>query len=219
MKSSKLNLGTILFGVMGASSLVALFVYSQPSPSHASISPTGKSSSAGKSLVAQDSSTTSPSSTSSPSTSSTTSQRQNLVTVAASKDAFSSLVKAVKAAGLTETLSSKGPYTVFAPNDVAFAALPKGVWQNLLKPANKQELVRVLTYHIVFGNLTSSQLKSGRVKTVEGSPVSIKVSSTTRNGIMVNNAQVVQTNILASNGVIYAIDKVLLPPGLHLTKF
>jgi len=212
MNGSKCKLGTILCSVIGTSSIV-VSAYSQPSLGHTSTLPTNRS------LVAQTSttspSTSSPSDTSSPSTSPATSQ--TIVEVAARNDIFSTLVKAVKAAGLTDTLSGNGPYTLFAPTNAAFAALPKGTLQTLLQPANKQKLVKILTYHVVPGDITSSKLKPGPVTTVEGSSVAVKVNSTS-NTVMVNNAKVIQTDIPASNGVIHAINKVLLPPGVKLSK-
>lgn len=134
-----------------------------------------------------------------------------IVDVAAGNGSFNTLVAAVKAAGLVETLSSKGPFTVFAPTDAAFAALPKGTVESLLKPENKAKLIKVLTYHVVSGKVVSKTLKSGKVKTVEGSSVAVKVAS---GKVMVNKATVVQADVPASNGVIHVIDRVLLPPDL-----
>jgi uncharacterized surface protein with fasciclin (FAS1) repeats len=134
-----------------------------------------------------------------------------IVDVAASNSSFSTLVAAVKAAGLVETLSSKGPFTVFAPTDAAFAALPKGTVEKLLKPENKAKLVKVLTYHVVAGKAESKTLKTMGVKTVEGSSVAVKVAG---GKVMVNKANVTTADILASNGVIHVIDRVLLPPDL-----
>lgn len=136
----------------------------------------------------------------------------NVVALAAANDSFKTLTAALKAAGLTETLSGAGPFTVFAPTDAAFAALPQDALQELLKPENKEVLVKILTYHVVPGKVTSTDLKSGEVKTVEGGGVNVKVDSAT--GVMVNDAKVVQPDIQASNGVIHVIDKVILPPDL-----
>ncbi|WP_250122620.1 fasciclin domain-containing protein [Chroococcidiopsis sp. CCMEE 29] len=141
-----------------------------------------------------------------------TTSSDNLVTLAASNDSFKTLTAALKAAGLTETLSGEGPFTVFAPTDAAFAALPQDALQELLKPENKDILVKILTYHVVPGRVTSTDLKSGEVKTVEGDPVNVKVDPTA--GVTVNEAKVVQPDIQASNGVIHAIDKLILPPSL-----
>lgn len=134
-----------------------------------------------------------------------------IVDVAASSPSFKTLVTAVKAAGLTEVLSSEGPYTVFAPTDAAFAALPKGTLQKLLKPENKEALKKVLTYHVVPGKVESSSIKPGQVETVEGSPVTVNVKGSS---VTVNNAKVTTPDIPASNGVIHVIDKVILPPDL-----
>lgn len=155
-------------------------------------------------------------STSTPSTPSsegaTTGSGNNVVAIAAANDSFKTLTAALQAAGLTETLSGTGPFTVFAPTDQAFAALPPDALQELLKPENKAILVKILTYHVVPGQVTSTDLKSGEVKTVEGGSVNVKVDSAT--GVTVNDAKVVQPDIQASNGVIHVIDKVILPPDL-----
>lgn len=132
--------------------------------------------------------------------------------VAASSDSFKTLTAALKVAGLTETLSGKGPFTVFAPTDAAFAALPQDALQELLKPENKDILVKILNYHVVPGSVTSGDLKSGEVKTVEGGAINVQADPS--KGVTVNDAKVVQPDIQASNGVIHAIDKVMLPPDL-----
>jgi uncharacterized surface protein with fasciclin (FAS1) repeats len=134
-----------------------------------------------------------------------------IVDVASSNKSFSTLVTAIKAAGLVETLSAKGPFTVFAPTDEAFKALPKGTLEMLLKPENKAKLVKVLTYHVVAGKVMAKDVKPGNVKTVEGSTFAVK---TMGGKVMVNSANVTQTDIAASNGVIHVIDKVILPPNL-----
>lgn len=136
---------------------------------------------------------------------------QTIVEIAAGDSTFSTLVKAVQAAGLAETLSGKGPFTVFAPTNEAFAALPKGTLEKLLKPENRNLLRKVLTYHVVSGDLMAKDLRSGRVRTVEGSRVTVRV----RHGrVRVNKSNVVKADIDAKNGVIHAIDRVLLPKGL-----
>jgi uncharacterized surface protein with fasciclin (FAS1) repeats len=112
---------------------------------------------------------------------------------------------------LVETLSGKGPFTVFAPTDKAFEALPKGVLADLLKPENKAKLQKILTYHVVAGEVTSKMIKPGEVKTVEGSPLKISVES---GKVMVGPANVVLADVDASNGVIHVINQVLLPPNL-----
>jgi len=133
----------------------------------------------------------------------------DIVGIAASNDQFSTLVAAVTAAGLVETLQGDGPFTLFAPTNEAFAALPAGTVENLLKPENKDQLIKVLTYHVVPGAVTSDQLAGQRidVATVQGQTV--RVNGT--NGVRVNNARVTQADIIASNGVIHRIDRVLLP--------
>jgi uncharacterized surface protein with fasciclin (FAS1) repeats len=139
-------------------------------------------------------------------------QPKTIVEIAAGDPNFSTLVTAVKAAGLAETLSGNGPFTVFAPTNEAFAALPAGTLENLLKPENRELLRKVLTYHVVSGDLMAKDLSSGRVATVEGSRVRVRVR---RSGVRVNNARVVTADIDAKNGVIHVIDRVLLPPDLR----
>jgi uncharacterized surface protein with fasciclin (FAS1) repeats len=136
------------------------------------------------------------------------SQAGDIVDVAASNKSFSTLVAAVKAAGLVETLKGEGPYTVFAPTDEAFAKLPKGTLESLLKPENKQKLVAILTYHVVPGKVMAKDVKSGKVKTASGSSFKMKVS---KKGVWVDNAKVVATDVKADNGVIHVIDTVILP--------
>lgn len=137
--------------------------------------------------------------------------RPSIVDIASKNDSFKTLTAALKAAGLVDTLAGKGPFTVFAPTDKAFAALPKGTLEKLLKPENKDKLVKILTYHVVPGALKSGSLKSGNVVTVEGSPVMVKLNA---GKVMVNKANVIKADIEASNGVIHVIDKVILPPNL-----
>lgn len=133
----------------------------------------------------------------------------DIVDIASSNEDFSTLVAAVNAAGLVETLKGDGPFTVFAPTNAAFAALPAGTVQDLLKPENKDKLVAILTYHVVPGEVTSDQLAGQRmdVATVQGQTVHIDG----RNGVKVNKARVTTADIMASNGVIHVIDRVLLP--------
>ena len=139
-----------------------------------------------------------------------TESQKNIVETAVAAGNFNTLVEAVKAAGLVDTLSSPGPFTVFAPTDEAFAKVPKAVMNALL--ANKTLLTSVLTYHVIPGEVMSSDLKNGMsvVKTVEGSDVNITKDSA---GVMVDNAKVINADIKASNGVIHAIDSVILPPA------
>jgi uncharacterized surface protein with fasciclin (FAS1) repeats len=122
---------------------------------------------------------------------------------------FNTLVAAVKAAGLVDTLKGPGPFTVFAPTDEAFAKLPAGTLESLLQPENKAKLRSILLYHVVAGRVTAAEVvKLDLAKTAEGQNITIK----TMNGkVMVNNAQVTKTDILASNGVIHVIDIVLMP--------
>lgn len=133
----------------------------------------------------------------------------NVVDVAVANGSFKTLTAALKAAGLDQALASGGPFTIFAPTDEAFAGLPKGTVEELLKPENRSTLVKILTYHVVPGENTSKTLKSGEAETLEGAPVELKVSSS---GVMVNDAKVVKADIQASNGVIHVIDKVMMPP-------
>ncbi|NJM69591.1 MAG: fasciclin domain-containing protein [Scytonema sp. RU_4_4] len=137
---------------------------------------------------------------------------KNVVAIAESNGSFTTLTKALKAAGLTQTLQGKGPFTVFAPTDAAFAKLPQDAVQDLLKPENKEVLVKILRYHVVPGSVASKDLKSGEVKSIEGGPINVKVDPSA--GVTVNDAKVVQPDIKASNGVIHVIDNVILPPDL-----
>jgi len=141
--------------------------------------------------------------------SSSTSANSNLVAVAASNNSFKILTAALKATGLDQKLASGGPYTIFAPTDEAFDALPEGVVEELLKPENRDTLIKILTYHVVQGEKSSSTLQSGATETLEGASVQVNVSSS---GVMVNDAKVLQPDIQASNGIIHVIDKVILPP-------
>jgi uncharacterized surface protein with fasciclin (FAS1) repeats len=132
----------------------------------------------------------------------------DIVVVASNAGSFNTLVAAVKAAGLVETLQGKGPFTVFAPTDEAFAKLPKGTVENLLKPENKETLVAILTYHVVAGKVMAADVKTMDVKTVNGKELSVKVADSK---VTVNGANVVKTDIAASNGVIHVVDTVLMP--------
>jgi uncharacterized surface protein with fasciclin (FAS1) repeats len=133
----------------------------------------------------------------------------DIVDIAASNGSFNTLVAAVTAAGLVDTLKSDGPFTVFAPTDAAFAALPSGTVESLLLPENKDQLVAILTYHVVPGAITSDQLAGQRlsVATVNGAEVHIDG----REGVKVEDSNVTAADIIASNGVIHVIDAVLLP--------
>jgi len=134
---------------------------------------------------------------------------EDIVDTAAAAGSFKTLVSAVKAAGLVDTLKGPGPFTVFAPTDEAFAKLPAGTVESLLKPENKGKLVSILTYHVVPGKVMSADImgKTLKAKTVEGSNVSIDAT----NGVMVDGAKVATADIEASNGVIHVIDAVIMP--------
>ncbi len=147
-----------------------------------------------------------------PQTEAATKQATNtIVDVASEAGTFKTLVAALKAADLVETLSSPGPFTVFAPTDAAFAALPKGTVEKLLKPENKEKLVKILTYHVVPGSVASKTLKSGKVKTVEGSSLMVTVS---KRNVTIDKATVKTADIKASNGLIHVIDQVIVPADL-----
>lgn len=133
---------------------------------------------------------------------------ETVVAVAASNADFSTLVAAVKAAGLVDTLNGTGPFTIFAPTNAAFEKLPKGTVEDLLKPENKAKLTAILTYHVVAGKVLAADVKTGMVKTVQGGELDVKVVD---GGVTVNGAKVLKTDILGSNGVIHVIDSVLMP--------
>lgn len=134
---------------------------------------------------------------------------KDIVDTAVGAGSFNTLVAAVKAAGLVETLKGEGPFTVFAPTDEAFSKLPEGTVESLLKPENKAKLVAILTYHVVPGNVMAADVvKLDKAKTVLGQSVRIKSGS---GGVMVDNAKVIKTDIKTSNGVIHVIDSVILP--------
>ena len=135
--------------------------------------------------------------------------KKDIVDVAAGAGSFETLVAAVKAADLVDTLKGDGPFTVFAPTDEAFAKLPEGTVENLLKPENRDQLIAILTYHVVPGTVRAADVvKLDEAKTVNGQSVAIQVAD---NGVQVDNANVVATDIEASNGVIHVIDTVILP--------
>lgn len=135
----------------------------------------------------------------------------DIVDTAVSAGSFKTLVAAVQAAGLVETLKGKGPFTVFAPTDEAFAKLPAGTVETLLKPENKARLQAVLTYHVVPGKVMAADVKAGEqmIGTVQGGKLNVTGSG---GGVTVNDAKVVKADIVADNGVIHVIDKVVLPP-------
>jgi len=134
--------------------------------------------------------------------------KSNIVETAVAADDFNTLVAAVKAAGLVDTLSGKGPFTVFAPTDAAFAALPKGTVESLLKPENKDQLIAILTYHVVPAKVMAKDVKAGEAPTVNGKTATVSINS---GGVTIEGANVVTADVVASNGVIHVIDKVILP--------
>jgi len=137
-----------------------------------------------------------------------------IVEVATGAGGFDTLVAAVIAADLVDTLNSAGPFTVFAPTNDAFAALPEGVLDALLLPKNKAVLAKILTYHVVSGQVMAADVTDGDVATVEGQTVKLS----TKGGVTVNGAPVISADVMASNGVIHAIDGVLLPADIDLSK-
>lgn len=137
----------------------------------------------------------------------------DIVDTAVKAGSFKTLVAAVKAAGLVDTLKGKGPFTVFAPTDDAFAKLPKGTVDNLLKPENKAQLTSILTYHVVAGKYDAARITKARtkhygIKSVQGADISVNFT----NGVKVSGANVVKTDVGASNGIIHVIDQVIMPP-------
>lgn len=132
-------------------------------------------------------------------------QAKDIVDTAVGAGSFKTLATALTAAGLVDTLKGKGPFTVFAPTDEAFAKIPKADLDALLK--DKTKLTAVLTYHVVAGKVMAADVKAGKVKTVQGSELTV----TTMGGVKVDNANVVKTDIVADNGVIHVIDSVVIP--------
>ena len=138
-------------------------------------------------------------------------ESKDIVDTAVAAGSFKTLVAAVQAAGLVETLKGEGPFTVFAPTDEAFAKLPKGTVETLLKPENKNKLVAILTYHVVPGKVMAADVvKLTEAPTVQGSKAKVKVVD---GAVMIDGAKVVKTDIETSNGVIHVIDAVILPPA------
>ena len=138
----------------------------------------------------------------------------DIVAVASGNADFSTLVAAIQAAGLVETLQGAGPFTVFAPTNAAFDALPEGLLEKLLLPENVAVLTAILTYHVVPGKVMSADVTAGDVATVEGSTIAI----TTDGGVKVNDANVVSVDVAASNGVIHVIDQVIVPPTVDVAS-
>jgi uncharacterized surface protein with fasciclin (FAS1) repeats len=138
-------------------------------------------------------------------------QQKDIVDTAVAAGSFKTLAAALQAAGLVDTLKGKGPFTVFAPTDEAFAKLPAGTVESLLKPENKAKLTRLLTYHVVAGKVMAADVvKVTSAKAVSGDTITVKVAN---GGVTVDNAKVVKTDIAASNGVIHVIDTVIMPKG------
>ena len=138
-------------------------------------------------------------------------QQKDIVDTAVAAGSFKTLAAALTAAGLVDTLKGKGPFTVFAPTDEAFAKLPAGTVESLLKPENKAKLVRLLTYHVVAGKVMAADVvKVTSAKAVSGDTIAVKVAN---GGVTVDKAKVVKTDIAASNGVIHVIDSVIMPKG------
>ena len=138
----------------------------------------------------------------------------DIVAVASDNPDFSTLVAAIQAAGLVETLQGAGPFTVFAPTNAAFEALPAGLLEKLLLPENVAVLTAILTYHVVPGKVMSADVTAGDVASVEGSTIAL----TTDGGVKVNGANVVAVDVAASNGVIHVIDQVIVPPTVDVAS-
>jgi len=146
-----------------------------------------------------------------------TQTRSDIVSLAASSSSLTTLTSLLKTAGLADILQQAGPYTVFAPTDEAFAALPAATLQQLQQPENREALIKILRYHVVPGAVTSSQFSAGELKTYEDRPVNIKIDRA-NNQIVVNNARVIQPDIKASNGIIHAVNQVLIPPDIKISE-
>jgi len=138
----------------------------------------------------------------------------NIVAVAQGNEDFSTLVAAITAAGLGDALSGAGPFTVFAPTNVAFEALPAGLLEKLLLPENKEVLTKILTYHVVSAKVMAADVTAGDVTTLEGSAFAV----TTEGGVKVNTSNVTATDVPASNGVIHVIDAVLVPASVDVAS-
>jgi uncharacterized surface protein with fasciclin (FAS1) repeats len=145
----------------------------------------------------------------------TTTSGSTIVDLAVGSQQFTTLVAAVKAAGLVETLGGPGPFTLFAPNDQAFEKIPKAIRKKLLDPKNKAVLQKILKYHLLSGEVMAKDVKTGSVATVAGSKIKIVVDA---NGVKINGAKTIKTDIKASNGVIHTIDTVLVPSDVNLSK-
>lgn len=139
----------------------------------------------------------------------------HVVDVVANNPSLKTLASAIDETDANEVLELQGPYTIFAPSDEAFAALPAETRQKLLQPENRPQLAQILFYHVVPGQVSASQLQSGDVKTVEGANVNVQVDQTA-NSVRVNDANVTQADIPASNGVVHIVDRVILPPNFSI---
>lgn len=213
MKLSQSRSRKVRLSVLGGGSLIVSLVLSQLSPGQLNPLQANETNHLAQSINPESPSSESPSPPSSPNTQAS----QDLVKVISNNRSFGILSQMVQASGLADTLSMKGPYTLFAPTDSAFTNLPKGTLRKLLLPQNQEVLAKILTYHLVVGEINSSQVNSGQLPTVEGDSLTVKVDNGGKR-IMVNKARVTQVNIPASNGVIHAINKVLLPPGIKLSN-
>ncbi|MEM6522162.1 MAG: fasciclin domain-containing protein [Bacteroidota bacterium] len=141
------------------------------------------------------------------------SQSKDIVDLAVGNENLKTLVAAVKAGDLVDVLKSDGPFTVFAPTDDAFAALPAGTLESLLKPENKDKLVAILKYHVVAGKIMSTDLSNGQsAATVQGEKIKVSISS---GEVKIDNAKVVAADVKAKNGVVHVIDQVILPPSMR----
>jgi uncharacterized surface protein with fasciclin (FAS1) repeats len=210
MKASKTSFSQALFNTIGGCSLVALSACAQP----VTETPTTTVPPAAPTPVISP-----PTIPATPTPNNTVADRnlaQQLQSLA-QQGQLQTLTQAVQTAGLNDRLAAPGPYTIFAPNDAAFAALPQTTLDNLLQAENRPKLVQLLSYHVVPGSLTASQLTSGEIKTLEGNPLTVKVDRTA-NTVTVNGARVIQADIPASNGIIHIVDKVMLPANFQATQ-
>lgn len=208
-------LKTTLLSGIALSSVIFLSACGQPTADNTTTPSTAETPNTNTSPVVEVPTPATPTIVATPTSTPTVVASENLgqlAQAASNQGQFTILTKAVQAAGLSQYLTQQGSYTVFAPTDAAFNALPKGTVDNLLKPENKQKLVQLLSYHVVPGTITAGQLKAGTVKTVGGNSVQVSLNNST-NAILINDARVVQADIPATNGIVHVVDKVILPPG------
>ncbi|MBV9390029.1 MAG: fasciclin domain-containing protein [Chroococcidiopsidaceae cyanobacterium CP_BM_ER_R8_30] len=213
MKLSQSKFRKVWFGVLVGSSLIGSLVLSQLVPGQLSPTHANEINHLAQSSTPELPANESPTPASPPDAQSS----QNLLKVLSSNNSFGIISQLIQASGLADTISMKGPYTLFAPTDNAFNDLPKGTLKKLLLPQNQEVLANILTYHLVVGKFDTSQIQPGQLPTVEGDSLTVKVDNAGKR-IMVDKARVTQANIQASNGVIHAINKVLLPPGFKLSS-